>query len=60
MAYHRTAVFKAHDPSGRKLRRVEKMQRRYSSAYSDVLWALKGCGDETLSDLPMRIRDRTI
>lgn len=36
MPYHRTAVFKAHDPSGRKLRRVKKMQRRYSSVYSPV------------------------
>ncbi len=51
MPYHRTAVFKVHDPSGRKLRRAEKMQRRYSSTYSDVLWFLKGCEDETLSDL---------
>lgn len=51
MAYHRTAVFKVHDPSGRKLRRVKKMQRRYSGVYSDVLWALKGCEDETLGDL---------
>lgn len=51
MAYHRTAVFKVHDPSGRKLRRLKKMQRRYSSIYADVLWSLKGCGDETLSDL---------
>jgi IS605 OrfB family transposase len=51
MPYHRTAVFKVHDPSGRKLRRVEKMQRRYSGVYSDILWSLKGCEDETLSDL---------
>lgn len=51
MAYHRTAVFKVHDPSGRKLRRVKKMQRRYSSVYSDILWSLKGCEDDTLSDL---------
>jgi IS605 OrfB family transposase len=51
MAYHRTAVFKVHNPSGRKRRRVEKMQRRYSSVYSDVLWSLKGCEDDTIGDL---------
>ncbi len=49
MPYHRTAVFKVHTPSGRKRRRIEKMQRRYSGVYSDALWSLKGCEDETLS-----------
>jgi len=51
MPYHRTAVFKVHDPSGRKLRRTEKMQQLYSGTYSDILWGLKDCEDHTLSNL---------
>ena len=39
MAYHRTAVFKVRDRSGQKLRRLQKMQRRYSSAYPAILWS---------------------
>jgi IS605 OrfB family transposase len=41
MSYFRTAAFKVHTPSGRKLRRVRRMQRLYSSVYCDALRALK-------------------
>jgi hypothetical protein len=51
MAYHRTAVSEAHNPSGRKLRCAWKMQQRCSSICSNVLWSLKGRENETFSDL---------
>lgn len=45
---YRTAKFKVHNPSGRKLRRCKRAQARYSRAYADVLWGLRN--DESRLD----------
>lgn len=47
--YYRTAKFKVHDPSGRKLRRLQRMQDQYSAAYSDLMWALQGQEEQIAS-----------
>lgn len=48
--YHRTAKFKVHNPSGRKLRRVKKMQAVYSSAFVDALQSMREFSAEELEE----------
>ena len=62
MSYHRTAKLKVHNPSGYKLRRLKRIQRRYTQFYVDVLRrfddedTLRALTELTATNLKKRVR----